>query len=57
MTCIILMGWMIGGSSPGRWWEFFLYYCVQTDSEDNLTSYPMGTRGSFPGDKAAGAQG
>jgi hypothetical protein len=28
---------------------------VQTGSGVHRTSYPMGTRGSFPGDQAAGA--
>jgi hypothetical protein len=34
---------------------FFLHHRVQNGSEAHLASYPMGTRGSFPGDKAAGA--
>jgi hypothetical protein len=33
---------MIGGSSPGRGWEFSLHH---------LAPYPVGTRGSFPGVK------
>jgi hypothetical protein len=32
-----------------------IYYRVQTGSGAHLASYPMGTRGSFPGGKAAGA--
>jgi hypothetical protein len=34
--------------------NFSLHHCVQTDSGAHPTSYPMGTRGSFPGGKAAG---
>jgi hypothetical protein len=47
--------WMIGGSSSDRGWEFFLHHRVQTGSGAHPASYPMGTRGSFPGGKAAGA--
>jgi hypothetical protein len=32
-----------------------LYYHVQNGSGAHPASYPMGTRGSFPGDRAAGA--
>jgi hypothetical protein len=32
-----------------------LNHCVQTGSGAHPASYPMGTKGSFPGDKAAGA--
>jgi hypothetical protein len=35
--------------------EFSLLHVVQTGSEAHPTSYPMGTGGSFPGGKAAGA--
>jgi hypothetical protein len=35
--------------------EFSLLQIVQTSSEVHPTSYPMGTGGSFPGGKAAGA--
>jgi len=45
----------IGVSSPGMDWEFSLHRPVQTGSEAHPASYPMGTRGSFPGNKAAGA--
>jgi hypothetical protein len=39
---------MIGGSSPGRGWEFFsLHHRVQTGSGAHPTSYPVSTRGSF----------
>jgi hypothetical protein len=43
------MGWMIGGSSPGSGWEFSLRHRVQNGSAAHPASYPMGTRGSFPG--------
>jgi hypothetical protein len=35
--------------------NFSFHYRVQTGSRDHPSSYPMGTRGSFPGGKAAGA--
>jgi hypothetical protein len=35
--------------------NFSLHHCVQTASGAHPTSYPVGTRGSFPGGKAAGA--
>jgi hypothetical protein len=35
--------------------NFFLHYRVQNGSGAHPASYPMVTRGSFPGDKAAGA--
>jgi hypothetical protein len=46
---------MIGGSIPGRGWEFFSYHRVQTGSWSDLSSYPMGNRGFFPVGKAARA--
>jgi hypothetical protein len=36
--------------------NFFLHYRVQNGSGAHLASYPMGTRGSFPGGKAAGVE-
>jgi hypothetical protein len=33
-------GWMIGGLSPGRGWEFSLHHCVQTGSGAHPASYP-----------------
>jgi hypothetical protein len=33
----------------------FSLYCVQNGSGAHPASYPMGTTGSFPGGKAAGA--
>jgi len=35
--------------------NFFLHYRVQNSSRAHPASYPMVTRCSFPGDKAAGA--
>jgi hypothetical protein len=37
---------------PGN---FSLHHCVQNGSGAHPASYTMGTGGSFPGDKAAGA--
>jgi hypothetical protein len=36
--------------------NFSPHYRVQNGSEAHPASYPMGTRGSFPGGKAAGAR-
>jgi hypothetical protein len=35
--------------------NFSLHHCVQNGSGAHPASYPMGTRGSFPGSKVAGA--
>jgi hypothetical protein len=35
--------------------NFSLHHCAQNGSGTHPASYPMGTRGSFPGGKAAGA--
>jgi hypothetical protein len=35
--------------------NFSLHHRVQNGSGAHLASYPIGTRGSFPGGKAAGA--
>jgi hypothetical protein len=35
--------------------NFSLHHRVQNGSEAHPASYPMGTRGSFPGGKAVGA--
>jgi hypothetical protein len=45
---------MIGVSSPGRGWEFFLRHRVQTDSGAHPASYPVDIRGSFLGLKRQG---
>jgi hypothetical protein len=49
-------GWMIGGSSPARGWNFSLHHRVQTGSGAHPASYPMGTRGSFPEEKRPGRE-
>jgi hypothetical protein len=49
--------WLRAGRPRGRslsWGKNFLPV-VQTGSGVHSTSYPVGTGGSFPGDKAAGA--
>jgi hypothetical protein len=40
---------------PAGTWNFSLHHRVQNGSAAHPASYPMGIRGSFPGDKAAGA--
>jgi hypothetical protein len=46
---------MIGIRLPGGTGNFSLRHRVQTGSEAHPASYPMGTWGSFPGGKTAGA--
>jgi len=46
---------MIGFLFPEGVGNFSLHHCVQTVSGSNPASYPMGTRGYFPGGKVAGA--
>jgi hypothetical protein len=50
-------GWTTEGSEfESRYdQEFSFLHVVQTGSGVNPISYPMGTRGSFPGGKATGA--
>jgi hypothetical protein len=43
------------GSNPGRNRGFFLLHIVQTSTGSHSASYPVGTGGCIPGDKAAGA--
>jgi len=43
--------WYSAGLRAGN---FSLHHRVQTGSGAHPASYPMGTRGSFPGGKAAG---
>jgi hypothetical protein len=50
----IALSWMIGASSPGSGWEFSLRHQFQTGSGAHPVSYPMVTKGSFPGDKVTG---
>jgi hypothetical protein len=47
---------MIGGSSPGRGWEFSFHHRVQTGSGAQPASYPMCTKGSFLGLKRLGRE-
>jgi hypothetical protein len=52
-------GLQVGGSRvrvPAGAGNFSLPHRVQTGSAAHPTSYPMGTRGSFPGGKAAGGE-
>jgi hypothetical protein len=46
---------MIGIRVPAGAGNFSLRHRVQTDSGAHPVSHPMGTGGSFPGGKAAGA--
>jgi hypothetical protein len=46
-------GWF-GVWAPAGARNFSLYHCLQTGSEAHPASYLMGTRGYFPGGKAAG---
>jgi hypothetical protein len=50
-------GWTTNWSEfESRWGqEFLLIHVVQIGSGVHPTSYPMGTRGSFPGAKVTGA--
>jgi hypothetical protein len=45
----------VGVPNPGRVKNFSLLHVFQTCSGAHPASYPMGTGGSFPGGKAAGA--
>jgi hypothetical protein len=47
--------WGGGVQVPTGAGNFFLHHRVQTASGDHPASYPVGTRGSFPEGKAAGA--
>jgi hypothetical protein len=46
------LGFDSGGGGAGN---FSLHHRLQNGSGANPASYPMGTRGSFPGGKAVGA--
>jgi len=48
------MGWVIGGSIPGRGWEFFFSLPRPSRSGTWPASYPIGTRGSSRGGKTVG---
>jgi hypothetical protein len=43
------------GSVPDGAGNFSLHHRIQNDSGAHSASYPVGTRGSFPGGKAAGS--
>jgi hypothetical protein len=49
-------GWMIGVRDPAGAGNFSFHHRVQTGSGAHPASYPIGTRGSFPGGKAAGRE-
>jgi hypothetical protein len=49
------MGWATGFRFSAGAGTFSPRCRVQTGFETHVTSHPMGTGGSFPGDKAAGA--
>jgi hypothetical protein len=51
----IVMGWMIGVRFPAEARDFSLLHSIQTSSGTHPASYPMGTKGPFPGGKATGA--
>jgi hypothetical protein len=47
--------WGSGVQFPAGAGNFSLHHHVQNGSGAHPASYPMGTKGSFPGGKAAGA--
>jgi hypothetical protein len=47
-------GWTARVQFPEIVTDFSLFQCFETGSRAHPASYPMGTRGSFPGGKAAG---
>jgi hypothetical protein len=47
----IALGYWLDDAGAGN---FYLRHSVQNDSGAHPASYPMGTRSSFPGGKAAG---
>jgi hypothetical protein len=47
-------GWS-GVPIPAGAGNFSVHHCAQTGSGDHPASYPMGSRGSFPASKTAGA--
>jgi hypothetical protein len=49
-------GWLVGGSSPAGAGNFSPHPHVQTGSGAHPASYPVGIRGSFPGDKVPGCE-
>jgi hypothetical protein len=51
----ITIGWMTGFLFPARVINSSLLKNIESDSGAYLASYPIGTGGTFPGDKATGA--
>jgi hypothetical protein len=49
------MGWTAGVRFPAVVRDFSVLHNIQAGSGDHPASYPMGTRGSFPEGKVAGA--
>jgi len=43
-----------GGFESQQGLGISLHHCIQTSSRVHPASYPMGTKGSFPGGKVAG---
>jgi hypothetical protein len=50
------MDWMVGVRFPAGTEDFFLPHSVQTDSEVNPASYPMGTGAPSPEVKRPGRE-
>jgi hypothetical protein len=48
-------GWMAGVRFPARARDFYFLHRFQIESAAHPASYSVGTGGSFPGGKAAGA--
>jgi hypothetical protein len=48
--------WAAGIRFPVGAGDFSMFHSVQTGSGAQAASYPMGTRGSFPGDKRQGRE-
>jgi hypothetical protein len=48
-------GWTVGVLFPVRARDLFVLHSVQNGSGGHPASYKMGTGGSFPGSKVAGA--
>jgi hypothetical protein len=55
MMMIIIIIIIIPNGWPTAVQDFSLFHSVQTGSGAHPASYPMGSAGSFPGHKAAGA--
>jgi hypothetical protein len=53
-SAVLWAGWL-GVWVQAEAGNFSLHHCFQTGSGTHPAFYPVGTRGSFPGDKVAGA--